>query len=96
MSRLRLVIVLSTSLVVLLSIVILRAETTRINYEISQLESRAEALRLELREKELELARYRDPARIRDRLAQHRIDSAPPPEKKPPPAVPKPRRSGRT
>ena len=91
MSRLRLVIVLSTSLVVLLSVVILRAETTRINYEISLLDSRAESLRLELREKELELARFQDPARIRDRLAQNRMDAAAPPQRKPP--TPKPRRS---
>lgn len=96
MSRLRLVLVLSASLVVLLSVVILRAETTRINYEISLLDNRAETLRLELRDKELELARYRDPARIRDRLAQYRMDAAPPPPEKklPPPA--KPRRSNGT
>lgn len=74
MSRFRLVVVLSAATSILLVVVVLRAETTRYSYEISRLERRADMLRLELRQKELELARQRDPAAIRRRLAELRLD----------------------
>ena len=90
MSRLRLVVLLSGGLLVMLSVVVLRAETTACNFEISRQEVRADELRLELRAKELELARFRDPAEIRKRLAQNRLDSAP--HTPQPTPAPKPKR----
>jgi UDP-N-acetylenolpyruvoylglucosamine reductase len=66
----RLSLVLAGALAALLSIIALRAETTRMNYEQSQLDQRAELLLQEVREKELELARLRNPALIRQRVEE--------------------------
>lgn len=68
-----LIIVLATILMGLLAIVTLRAEATHLHYQLSQLDRRAQVLRQELREKELELARMRNPALIRARLDQWRL-----------------------
>lgn len=62
---------LTGALAVMLTVVVLRAETTRLHFELVRLERRAATLRQELREKELELARLRNPARIRDRVLRH-------------------------
>jgi len=70
-----LILVLATILVALMAVVVLRAEVTRLHYELSQLDRRAEALRQEACEKELELARLRSPAIIRARLAELRLGS---------------------
>ena len=64
----RLSFVLLIALVVMLSVVALRAESTRLNYEIAKLERQAEAVTLEIREKELELARLGNPMKIRERV----------------------------
>ena len=63
-----LIAVLATILMGLLAVVTLRAEATRLHYQLSQLDRRAQVLRQELREKELELARLHNPALIRAKL----------------------------
>jgi hypothetical protein len=68
------VLILATLSAAMLAVVALRAEATRVHYELSQLDRRAAVLRQELREKELELARLRNPARIRAKLAQSRLE----------------------
>ena len=68
-----LILMLGMALVAMMAVVLLRAETARLNYELSQLDRRAEILRLELTEKELELERLRNPAVIRARLAELRL-----------------------
>ena len=68
-----LILVLVVVLVALLAVVVLRAETTRLHYELSQFDRRAAVLRLELIEKELELERLRNPALIRAKLAELRL-----------------------
>lgn len=65
--------VLATAITAMMAIVLLRAETTRLHYQLSQLDRRAAVLRQELREKELELARLRNPAVIRAKLAEFRL-----------------------
>lgn len=68
-----LILVLATVLVAMMAVVLLRAETTRVHYELSQLDRQAGVLRQELREKELELARLANPALIRAKLAELRL-----------------------
>jgi len=70
-----LVLVLATVLVAMMAVVFLRAEAARLHYDLSQLEHRAQVLRQELREKEIELARLRNPALIRAKLAELRLHS---------------------
>ena len=77
MSLRRTVVILGVGLATLLSVVILRAETTRLHSELSVLDSRATVLWQELREDELELARLRNPALIRARVAQMRLQDSP-------------------
>lgn len=67
-----LIVVLLLVLVAMMTVVLLRAETTCLHYELSQLDRRAEILRQELNEKQLELERLRNPALIRARLAELR------------------------
>jgi hypothetical protein len=68
-----LLLALATVLVAMMAVVLLRAETARLHYAVSQLDRRAAVLRQELREKELELARLRNPAVIRAKLAEWRL-----------------------
>lgn len=70
MSIRRLIAVLGLGLVSMLAMVALRAETTRLEYELSIVDRRAESLLLELREKRLELARLSNPARIRQKFEE--------------------------
>jgi cell division protein FtsL len=65
MTLFRMIVVLVCGLVLLLAVVVLRAETTRLHYEISQCEQEAYELRRQLHEAELERARLRNPTRIR-------------------------------
>lgn len=74
MTLARTVVLLAGALAVMLTMVIIRAETTRLHFEYRQLEREAAALRQTLREKELELARLRNPARIRDRFLRITAD----------------------
>jgi hypothetical protein len=75
----RLTLVLLSSLLVMLAVVMLRSERTRLRFEISQTERETEALRQEVRERELELARLSNPGLIRQRLMDMRIDGRPGP-----------------
>lgn len=68
MTLFRTIVVLIAALVVMLTVVILRAETTRLHYAISQQERRAAELRQSLRTAELELARLRNPILIRKKV----------------------------
>ena len=68
-----LILLLAMVLVAMMTIVLLRAETTRLHYGLSQLDRRAGVLRQELAEKELELERLRNPALIRAKLAELRL-----------------------
>jgi cell division protein FtsL len=68
MTLLRIIVVLVSALLLLIAVVIQRADTTRLHNEISRCEREADDLRLELREAELELARLRNPDRIRQRM----------------------------
>jgi hypothetical protein len=68
----RLVFLLTAVFAALIAVVVLRGETTRLHYQLSQLDRRAEVLRQELREKELELVRLRNPALIRRKLDELR------------------------
>ena len=76
-----LTLILALILMAMMSVVITRAEITRLNYEISQLDRRAEILRMEIAEKELELERLRNPAVIRARLAEWRLGHSAPEKK---------------
>jgi hypothetical protein len=64
--------VLALVLAVLTTVVVLRAKSARVHYELSGLDRHAAAIRQELREKQLELARLRNPADIRQRLQEWR------------------------
>lgn len=64
----------------LLVVVILRGETARIHYDMSQLDQDADVLRLQMRENELEIVRLRDPDRIAERAAAARIGGIENPE----------------
>ena len=67
-----LVLLLATVLAAVIAVVALRGETTRLHYQLSKLDRRAEVLRQELREKELELVRLRNPSLIRRKLDELR------------------------
>jgi len=70
MSVRRLIAVLCCGLIAMLAMVSLRAEATRLDYELSLVDRQAEGLLLELREKKLELARLSNPARIRQKFLE--------------------------
>jgi hypothetical protein len=73
--RLRwLVPVLAMAFTAMMAVVILRAGTTRLHYDVSQLDQQAAVLRQEAREGSLELARLRNPAMIRAKLAELRLE----------------------
>lgn len=72
-----LILILALILTAMMCVVITRAEITRLNYEISQLDQRGEILRMEIAEKELELERLRNPAVIRAHLAEWRLEGQP-------------------
>ena len=75
MTLLRTIVVLVGGLALLLCVVVLRAETTRLHHEVGQCEQRTERTRQRLREIELELERQRNPIllrnRVRDALEQY-------------------------
>ena len=72
-----LILILAAILAAMMTIVMLRAETARLHYELSQYDRQARVLRQELREQELELARLRNPALIRGKLAEMRLGIPP-------------------
>jgi hypothetical protein len=69
----RTLVLLVPALLVLLVVVMLRSETARLHYDLSQLDQRADSLLGELRELDLELARQRSPAAIRARAEYWRL-----------------------
>lgn len=69
----RTIVTLSAALVVMLAVVMLRAETTRLQYETSRFDREADVLLEQFREQQLELARLRNPIMIRDRAADLRL-----------------------
>ncbi len=68
MSLTRIIVLLTGAAAVLLTVVALRAETTRIHNRIGRIDLETEVLALELRQKELELARLQNPMLIRARV----------------------------
>lgn len=85
MTLFRILVVLAIALAVLLGVVALRAETTRLQYLTSKLDQEAEQSLEQLRQHELELARLRNPMIIRERA---RALIWPGPEGAPPAANP--------
>ena len=63
---------LAAILMAMMAVVGVRTEATSLHYALSQFDRRTRALQQELREKELELARLRNPALIRVKLAELR------------------------
>lgn len=66
----RLVIVLTLSLAAMLGVVVLRGDNTRLHYEMSKLDRRAELLQRELYDRQLELARLKSPSLIWSRATE--------------------------
>lgn len=58
------------ALATMVAVVAFRAEATRVQFEVSQLDRQAEALIVTLREQELTLAQLRNPAEIRRRAVE--------------------------
>lgn len=73
MTLTRTIVTLITALLVMLTVVVLRAETTRLQFESSRFDRDAEILLAQFREQQLELARLRNPVLIRDRAADMRL-----------------------
>ncbi len=86
MTLFRIIAVLVGGLLLLLIVVIQRAETTRLHSEIARCERSADELRQQLREAELDLARMRNPTRIRQRVEEAVSQFA-----EPAPATPEPK-----
>jgi hypothetical protein len=83
MTLFRVIVVLVGGLALLLLVVILRAETTRLHYSIARCERDADEIRQQVVEAELELARLRNPTRIRQHMEQAvgpSVEEPPPPE----------------
>jgi hypothetical protein len=93
MTLFRMIVVLVAGLLVMLCVVILRAETARLHYEISQRERQAEVFRQQLHDAELELARLRNPMlmrrQVKEAVDKYLEETAPPPP-------PSPARRGRS
>lgn len=66
----RIVPALAATLVVMTAVVLLRTDAARRNFKLLRLENRERVLLEEVREKELELARLRNPALIRETLTR--------------------------
>ncbi len=64
MSIPRLTVVLGLALVSMLAVVVLRAESTRLNYELSRLDHDAELLQRDIEDRRLELIRMRSPSQV--------------------------------
>ncbi len=64
--------VLFGGLPIMLAVVMIRSESARVHFELANLEQREAALRFQLRENELEIARLKTPGRIRARIEDMR------------------------
>lgn len=78
MSLFRIAIVLGSALAVMMTVVVLRAESTALHFELSQYDTRVDRQHQDLHERELELARLRNPALIRARIADLRLGDVDP------------------
>ncbi|MBK8914330.1 MAG: hypothetical protein IPM64_06950 [Phycisphaerales bacterium] len=76
MTLTRTIAVLVTALAVALTVVALRAEVTHLQFRTSELDREADALLNQVRERELELARLRNPLQIRAGLGDAREQPA--------------------
>jgi hypothetical protein len=70
---LRVTAILLSAAAIMLAVVVLRAETRRYEYLTADCDWQAQHLRQELHEKEFELARLRDPARIREEVVGKKL-----------------------
>ena len=96
MTLTRTIVLLAGGLLLMLAVIVLRAETRRLHFRTSEYDSQIEQIRQELRNQEIELQRLRNPEDIRNRALQLIVPVAPaapgPKEiKLPPPARKKPR-----
>lgn len=66
----RIIIIIGGALLLMLCVVTLRTETTRLHYVISQHEQRVTELRQKLRQAELELAQLKNPLLLRQKVEQ--------------------------
>ncbi len=78
------------ALAIMLAVVILRAETTRLHYLISELDRQEDSLRQELRTEKLALQRARNPAALLEKVSRLRL--AEPQAEAPRPAAPPPKK----
>jgi hypothetical protein len=61
-------------LAVMVSAVVLRAEATRVHYEIAELDRRDDGLRQEVRKEQLALQRARNPATLLERVKDMKLE----------------------
>lgn len=95
MSLIRLAVLLLASVILMLSVVVIRTETTRVQRRISETDREIALLRRLIREKELDLARLTSPELIRDQWLDIEVGEDPTAKPAPPPSPPrrgKPRR----
>ncbi|HOO16355.1 MAG: hypothetical protein KBH81_12075 [Phycisphaerae bacterium] len=92
MTLTRIIVVLVGALAVMMTVIILRSESTRQQYEISVLEGREDVLRQEFNREQLALQRLRNPADLLERVQKIRL-AAPQPTG-PPPAAQRRRSTG--
>ncbi len=85
MTLFRIIFVLLGGLTLMLGVVILRADTTRLHYLTSQHDAHVQRLREQIQRAELELQRLKNPMLIRHRAGEMRL----PPSDPPPPAGPR-------
>lgn len=82
MTLFRTIAILAGGLILLLVVVVLRVETTRLHNEIARVERATEGYRAQARAAELELARLRNPMvirrRMQDAVEQYTEQAAPP------------------
>jgi hypothetical protein len=68
----RIIFLLLGGLALMLAVVVLRTETTRVHTRLAALDKRELELRSQIQAAELELARWRSPTLIRDRMREFR------------------------
>ncbi len=73
MTLTRMVCILAGALAIMLTVVILRAEATRLSYDVSRLELRERGLVQQIQADTDELNRLKNPALIRARVAEMRL-----------------------
>jgi hypothetical protein len=79
MTLTRIIVVLVGALAIMMAVITLRSESTRQQFEISELERREDVLRQEFRREELALQRVRNPAELLERVQKIRLSGPQPP-----------------